>query len=129
MSRLLSAALVLLVPAVAVAAPPAVTAVAYHSEGKAVAFGTPGAVHVFDAQTGAPVGKSIAVAGRVTALAFDPRGHWLAIAFGDAGKSGLVRLHSLGAGKAEVEINAHRDAIYALCFSPDGKQLATAGYD
>ena len=66
--------------------------------------------------------------GRVTALAFDPRGRWLAVASGEAGKSGIVFLHPLGK-QAKVEIAAHRDAIYALAFSPDGKTLATAGYD
>jgi hypothetical protein len=127
MSRLLSAALLLL-PAVATAAPPAATAVAYHPQNKTVAFGLPGEVRLFDPETGKAVGKPVPVEGRVTALAFDPRGRWLAVAHGDAGKSGLVTLHPLG-DFPKVGIKAHRDAIYALAFSPNGRTLATAGYD
>lgn len=126
--RVLSAALLAFIPTVAVAAPPAVTATAYHPQGKTVAFGTVGAAHVVD-PSGAAVGEPMAVTGRVTALAFDPKGRYLAVAHGEAGKSGLVTLLPLDAAKPKVEIAAHKDAIYALAFAPDGKTLATAGYD
>ena len=132
MSRYLSAALLFL-PAVATAAPPAVTAVAYSPKGDHVAFGSPGEVRVFGTE-GAPVGKPVKVAGRVTALAFDPRGKWLAAAHGEAGKSGTVSLSWMGKDGAPdapaiVTITGHKDAIYALAFAPDGATLATAGYD
>ena len=126
MSRVLS--LVFLAsPLVATAAPP-VTAVAYSPKGEYVAFGAADEVRLFDAD-GAPVGKPIPVEGRVTALAFDPRGRWLAVAHGTAGKSGRVSFHPLDKPSANAGMDAHKDAIYALAFSPDGKTLATAGYD
>src|SRR6476620_9557789 len=86
--------LVLFFPAAATAAPPAVTAVAYHPEGKAVAFGTSGEVRLFDTVKGEPL-ASAAVPGRVTAIAFDPKGDWLAAAGGEAAKSGVVFLFRL----------------------------------
>ena len=44
----------------------------------------------------------------------------------------MVRLYDTRdpkATKPAAELAAHKDAIYALAFSPDGKTLATAGYD
>src|SRR5262245_11787162 len=132
MSRLLSAALVLL-PAVAQAAPPTVTAVAYHPAGSAVVFARDPVIQTLDAKTG-NASEAMAVFGRVTALAFDPHAKYLAIASTEAGKSGLLSLIAVQpdgrlSGGPNGQIAAHKDAIYALAFSPDGKTLATAGYD
>jgi hypothetical protein len=118
-------------PAVAPAAPPAVTAVAYHPSGETVAFGLSGEVRLFDTKGGDAVGKPLPCTGRVTALVFDPRGRWLAVAHGEAGTGSVVRLVPLAptAGRPVVELKGHRDAVYAMTFAPDGKTLATAGYD
>jgi len=129
MSRALAVVL-LFVPTVATAAPPAITAIAYSPNGEYLALGLPDKVRLFDA-SGESIGVPISAPGRVTALAFHPTQRWLAIAHGDAGKSGLITLHPLGGSGSEPHgaIEAHRDAIYAMAFSPDGQTLATAGYD
>jgi WD domain, G-beta repeat len=133
MARLLSL-LVLALPAVVSAAPPAITAIAYHSEGKSLAVGLPGEVRLLDPDKPELVSKAPIVTGQITALAFAPGGRWLAVAHGEIGKTGEVQLFRMSrAGRAEatepVAIAGHKDSIYALAFSPDGKTLATAGYD
>ena len=59
----------------------------------------------------------------VTALAFSPKGDWLAA--GD--RAFQVRLIRVADG-AVVRTQAHPDAVSALDFSPDGRWLAVAGF-
>ncbi|MBA4187477.1 MAG: hypothetical protein C0467_05605 [Planctomycetaceae bacterium] len=132
MTRLLSL-VILAFPVGAFAAAPAVTTTAYHSQGKIVAFGTHGEVRLFDTQNASPLG-TMACPGRITAIAFDPSERWLAVAGGEPGKVGEVRLFRLdAAGKATkaatLTISGHKDSIFAVAFTPDGKTIATAGYD
>lgn len=128
MRRILPFALLLL-PTTATAAPPAVTATAYAPKGERVAFGGSGEVRLFGPD-GAPT-DTVPVSGRVTALAFSPDGKRLAVAHGEAGKTGRVLLHPVGGTSTQkpATVEAHKDAIYALAFSPDGATIATAGYD
>lgn len=133
MPRLLPLALVVLSPGLAAAAPPAVSAAAYHPQAKAVAFGTHGEARLFDPATGNEVGQVGGFAGRVTALAFAPSGKWLAVAAGEPGQSGTVSVVPLdAAGKPAGPAKAvatHKDIVYAVAVSDDGTRLATAGYD
>src|SRR5205823_10616246 len=67
-------------------------------------------------------------------LAFSPDGQHLAAASGSPGTSGEVRLFdipSTGAAdsKPKFVLPAHADLIYDVTFSPDGKLLASTGYD
>lgn len=130
MTRVVSLAGLLLAVSPLAAAPPAVSAVAYHPQGKIVAFGVRGEVRLFDPTKGTEVGRLSGLAQRVTALAFDPAGQRIAVASGEPGKAGLITVSAVGSGAAsKTEIETHTDAIYALAFSPDGKRLASAGYD
>jgi len=123
----LAYALLLIALAVAngLAAPP-VSAVAYSLDGKLLAAGSRGVVHIIDPVTGTIAKEYPNQTERVTAVAFSKDGI-LAVASGVPGKSGVVRIYDKTAKPSEIA--AHADAIYALDFSPDGKTLASAGYD
>src|SRR5207244_9770149 len=58
----------------------------------------------------------------------------LAVASGAAGKSGEVRQYACPANrpaptKTEKTIAAHADRIHDIAFSPEGRTLATCGYN
>src|SRR5580698_3960908 len=134
MKRFLSPILLLLFPGITLAAAPAVTAVAYHPQGKTVACAADNQVWLFSADRGDQLARTTIPSGRVTAIAYDPQGKWLAVAGGEAGKSGEVWLYRVDnettlSSTAQMTFTAHKDAVYALAFSPNGKSLATAGYD
>jgi len=134
MTRLLSLAGLFFIPSLAAAVAPAVTAVAYHPQCKSVAFGSQTHIWLFNADHGEPLGRSSIPFGRITTITYDPFGKWLAVAGGEAGKSGdvwLFRVDSDGrlSSTPQVTITGHKDTVYALAFSPDGNTLATAGYD
>jgi hypothetical protein len=111
----------------ALAAPPPVSALAYRPDGKLLAAGTRGVVYLIDPVTGDAVANLPDQIGRVTAVAF-ARSGTLAVASGEPSRSGVIRLYDTER-KLLAEFVAHKDAIYALAFSPDGRTLATAGYD
>jgi WD40 repeat protein len=119
-------------PKVAVAAP--VAALAYHPGGKLLAAGVRREVLLLDPATGDVQGRLGGQRDRVTALAFARDGRRLAVASQTAGEAYEVRLYDVptpparGAKDGEV-VNTHQDVIYDLAFSPDGKLLASCGYD
>ncbi len=112
-----------------VAAP--VTALAYHPDGKLLAAGGRYEVLFLDPHSGEVKAKLPGQNARVTALAFRRDGAALAVASSTPGGSHEVRLYEFSAaGPANgVTVNRHDDAIHDLAFSPDGKLLASAGYD
>jgi WD40 repeat protein len=123
-------------PAVAVAKvkPAPVAAVAYSPDGKFLAAGGHGEAYVIDVATGDVAVKLTGQTAKVTALAFSRDGSRLAVASGTVGKSGEVRFYTMSSaglpnGKPDHIVEAHSDIIYDLPFSPDGKTLATTGYD
>jgi hypothetical protein len=117
-------------PPKAPAAP--VTAVAYRPDGKLLAAAGHREVLLLDA-AGEITAKLAGLPPRVTALAFSRDGNRLAVGAGEPGALGEVRLFSFDAGKVrstpDHTLTAHTDLIHDLAFSPDGRLLATTGYD
>jgi WD40 repeat protein len=108
-----------------------VASLAYRPDGKLLAAGGEREVLLLDAATGDLLGKLPGQSTRVTALAFSRDGSALAVASGAAGTAGEVRLYNNPTPNAQPmhTIKAHQDLIYDLTFSPDGKTLASCGYD
>jgi WD40 repeat protein len=71
------------------------------------------------------------LSGKVNAVHFTPDGKRLVSASGIAGLKGIATLWDLDTGKAVAGFGEgyHRDVLYDAELSPDGKILATAGYD
>jgi WD40 repeat protein len=111
-----------------------VTALAYHPAGKLLAAAGRGEVLFFETATGELWGQLGGQNDKVTALAFTPDGKRLAVASSAAGGPHEVRLYDFDAAAAPgarnaAVVNKHDDVIYGLAFSPDGRLLASCGYD
>jgi len=115
------------------AASPPVAALAYRPDGKLLAAGIYQEVVLIDPATGGEVGRLDGQAETVTALAFSRDGQRLAVASGAAGAAGELRIYSSSNGqliaKPEHTIAGHADIIHSVAFAPDGKTLASTGYD
>jgi WD40 repeat protein len=114
--------------------PPPVAALAYRPDGKLLAAGVYKDVVFVDAGSGEVAGKLPGAGGRVSAVAFSRKGNLFAMASGGAGFAGEIRLYRVSDGAAPAgepfkRIEAHRDVIQDLAFSPDGTMLASCGYD
>ncbi len=67
---------------------------------------------------------------RVLTLDFSRDGQWLATGGGVPSRSGELRIWSVADGRLIREIkDAHSETVFAVRFSPDGKQLASAAGD
>ncbi len=116
------------------ARPAPVAALAYRPGSRPLAAGGQNEVVLIDPGTGQVAGRLHGQDGKVTALAFSSDGNNLAVASGTPGSAGVVRIYFFPPSgnpinKPEVVINAHKDVVLGLAFSPDGNTLATCGYD
>ncbi len=100
-----------------------VTALAFSPDGKLSAIGRYGRVEIGD--------LIIKSEGKVNAIHFSGDGQKIIIASGTTGLRGLATIHEVATGKELLKIGegTHRDILYDAEFSPDGKFIATAGYD
>jgi len=77
-----------------------------------------------------PAGRGIAeLPWKGNALHVSQDGRQLVVAGGVAGLSGVAELRDAASGSLLRGFGDHRDVLYDAEFSPDGKVLATAGYD
>lgn len=83
-----------------------------------------GRIDVLDAITKKPI-RTIDAGQKVTAIAIDASGHFLAAARSDHS----IGLWDLRTGALQGELRKHQDTINALAFSPDGNMLASGGDD
>ncbi len=67
--------------------------------------------------------------GKINAVHFSRDGKRLITASGITGLNGVATLWNIKTGKKIREFSGHRDVLYDAEISPDGKRLATAGYD
>ena len=94
-----------------------------------IAAGRYGEVELRQASTLGKVRVLAGPIGNINAVVFAAGGAQLFAAGGQPGASGEARQWAVADGRLLRSFEGHRDAIYALALSPDGKTLATGSYD
>ncbi|MGC2631488.1 MAG: caspase family protein [Rhodomicrobium sp.] len=106
-----------------------------------VSTGDDKVIRIWDWQTGKTVrairGQSgPGQEGKIFAMALSPDGRWLAVGGFLAHGHGVndeavgdIRLYDFASGQVQALLKGHRDAVFALAFSADGKKLISGGGD
>ena len=107
------------------------SAVAVSLQGAVTAVGRTGLVQIKDASGKLLYDLTTKNSGieKVNSLHFSRDSDRLLVASGIAGAYGLAVVCSTQTGEVLHKLGGHRDVLYAAKFSPDGKLIATAGYD
>lgn len=99
-------------------------AITLSSEGEQIAIVNPvGQLSLLDQQGN--VIKQVAVADKVTQIAFSP--HQKTIAIGT--QNGMIRFWNLQTNQVSSPIKTQLQSIHSIAFSPDGQTIATGGAD
>ncbi len=107
-----------------------ITAAEYSPDGKRLAVARYRSVEVLHAKTRVAILKLDGHPGKINAVHFSADGKKIVTASGTAGLRGVAALWDARSGEKIREFGSgHRDILYDAEFSPDGKLLATAGYD
>lgn len=101
-----------------------ILAMAYASDGKAVAVAEDTVVRLRDAKTGDVLHHLKGHDASVMCLAFSPDGQTVA-----SGSDKTVKIWNRATGKEKHTLNGHTGIVRALAFSADGKKLASGGDD
>ncbi|MAS94955.1 MAG: hypothetical protein CMO55_17295 [Verrucomicrobiales bacterium] len=108
-----------------------VTAMEYSPDGKWIAKARFNEGVLVDAKSGKVVRSLKQDDGKINSVHFSRDGKRLVTASGITGLKGVATIWDPGTGKViqRVGEGMHRDILYDAEFSPDGKLMATAGYD
>jgi len=118
-----------------VATPSAITSLAYSADGKSLAIGRFGEVEITTLDGEAQQPLKIEHPGKVQSVSFAESGAALITASGVTGLYGKAQIWNTQDGSLVASFptadssEGHRDVLYSAVISPDGKTVATAGYD
>ena len=106
-----------------------ITAIAFNSDGSELAVSGYHEVTLWNPQDGTLVGRIKRLPERTYGLAYSPDGKFLAIAAGNPGSLGEVRLADPITRKPGKVLDRIADVMLVVRFSPDGARLAAGGAD
>jgi WD40 repeat protein len=107
---------------------PLISAAAVLSDGT-VALGNSGFVELLDPENSRQIGRLEFPGSRVTALRLSDCQRYLMVGASQVGVGGEVHVVDTKSYEVVVRLAGHSDAVYALALSPDGRLLASGGYD
>jgi WD40 repeat protein len=111
-----------------------ITALTFNLKGDALAIGRYGTVEVIDPATLSVQHRLSGIRGQVNEVRFTPDNKLLIAAGGEPGLVGEIAIWKLTGDDPESQtkpllLRGHRDSIYALALSADGRLLASGSYD
>jgi WD40 repeat protein len=107
-----------------------VESMAYSPDGKTLATGSFREIILWDPAKGAVKQRLTGFADRVVTLDYSRDGKYLATGGGAPTEDGEIKVFEAATGKLVSDVQGgHSDTVFGVCFSPDGKLLATAAAD